>query len=214
MPIETPDPIEEYVHILFAPEDAALSAVSRRQEQAGLPAINISPTEGKVIGVLLRAVGARRALEIGTLGGYSGIWIARALGEPGRLVTIEMDQRHATFARRSFVEAGVGDRVEIHEGSARDILPRLKEKFDAVFVDADKESYPFYYEQGMRLLRVGGLLLGDNAFRDGRVAHSGDRAPDVEAVREFNRLAANDPRLFATIIPVRDGLLVGVKLAD
>jgi predicted O-methyltransferase YrrM len=214
MPIENPERVDEYVRLLFAPEDPALSSVPQRQKAQGLPAINISPDEGKLIQILLRSVGARRVLEIGTLGGYSGVWMARVLGPGGRLVTLEIDPKHAAFARKTFADAGVADRVEVREGSAREILPKLREKFDAVFVDADKESYPFYFKEAMRLLRVGGLLLGDNAFRDGRVADPEDRDPAVEAMRKFNRLAAEDPRLLSSIIPVRDGLLAGVKIAD
>ena len=213
MPIK-PEHIEEYVQTLFAPEDAALASVPKRQEKEGLPAIQISPVEGKLIAVLLRAIGARRVLEIGTLGGYSGVWMARALAPGGRLTTLEIDAKHAAVARRSFQEAGVADRAEVREGSAADILPRLTERFDAIFVDADKESYPFYYEQSMRLLRVGGLLLCDNAYRDGKVADPRNHEQGVDAVRQFNLLAARDKRLSSTIIPVRDGLLVGVKLAD
>ena len=203
-----------YVGRLFAPEDAALSAVPQRQKEEGVPAIHVSPVEGKLLTVLLRAAGARSALEIGTLCGYSGIWIARALGENGRLLTIELDQRHAAIAKQSFGEAAVAHQVELRVGSAREILPQLTGRFDAVFIDADKESYPFYYRQSMRLLRVGGLLFGDNALLGFRVANQSDRAPAVVAMREFNQLAASDPRLSSVILPMRDGLLVGVKLAD
>ena len=214
MPNESPSPLELYVRNLFAPEDGALAAVAPRQEKAGLPEIQISPDEGKLIAVLLAAIGARRVLEIGTLGGYSGVWIARALGTTGKLTTLEINPQHADVARKTFADAGVNDRVEIRLGAARAILPTITEQFDAIFVDADKESYPFYFPHVVRLLRRGGLLLGDNAFRQGRVAEAQDRAPDVEAMREFNRLAATDRRLVSTIIPVRDGLLVGVKIAD
>ena len=214
MPNELPSPLDQYVRSLFAPEDGALAAVASRQEKAGLPPIQISPEEGKLIAVLLAAARATRVLEIGTLGGYSGVWIARALGKSGRLTTLEIDPRHAEVARKTFAEAGVGDRVEVRLGAAREILPTLNEQFDAIFVDADKEAYPFYFTQAMRLLKRGGLLLGDNAFRDGRVADTKDRAADVEAMREFNQMAAHDRRLVSTIFPIRDGLLVGVKIAD
>src|SRR5438445_3956852 len=154
--------LRAYRHELFAREDSALAAVRARHQAEGLPGINISPEEGKLIAVLLRAAQARRVLEIGTLGGYSGIWIARALAPGGQLITIEKDHRHAAFARRSFVEAGVADRVELRVASARDLLPTLKPGFDAVFIDADKESQVFYFHESMRLLRLGGLLLCDN----------------------------------------------------
>lgn len=214
MPRAKKPSLDEYVRRLFAPVDAALATVPRRQAAEGLPAINVSPEEGKLIAVLLAAVRARRVLEIGTLGGYSGIWIARALPPDGRLTTIEIDPRHAAVARRSFVEAGVLDRVDLREGPAREILPSLEPGFDAVFIDADKQSQVFYFQESMRLLRVGGLLLCDNAYLDGRVVRARDQKPDVEAVREFNRLAATDPRLVATIVGVRDGLVVGVKVSS
>jgi predicted O-methyltransferase YrrM len=214
MSIEKPDLIEEYVRKLYAPEDEALFAVPQRQEAAGLPAINISPVEGKLITVLLKSIGAKRVLEIGTLGGYSGVWIARALGKGSKLVTLEIDPKHAAFARQTFAAAGVEKRVELREGSAREILPTLEPGFDAVFIDADKASQVFYYQEAMRLLWVGGLLLVDNAHYDGAIIDPRNHEPGTEAVREVNRLVANDSRLVATIISVRDGLLVGVKVAD
>jgi predicted O-methyltransferase YrrM len=214
MSIENPDQVEEYVRRLFAPEDAALAAIPARQEKEGLPAIQISAVEGKLIQLLLRSIGAKRVLEIGALGGYSGVWIARSLVSGGRLTSIEIDPRHAALARQAFKEAGVADWAEVRDGSAGEILPALNEKFDAVFVDADKESYPFYFQHVVRLLRVGGLILGDNAFRRGWVADPRQNEEQTVAMREFNRLAAADPRLLSTIIPVRDGLLVGLKIRD
>jgi predicted O-methyltransferase YrrM len=208
------DRLQAYVSGRFAPEDAVLSAIRASHEREGLPAIHISPEEGKLLHLLLRMAGARRVLEIGTLGGYSGTWIARALPADGRLTTIERDPRHAAMARRAFALAGLDSRVELREGAALDILPTLTPGFDAVFVDADKPPLGRYYDESMRLLRVGGLLLCDNAFIDGRVVDSADTRPDVEGVREFNRKASTDPRLVATIIPERDGLLVGVKVGD
>jgi predicted O-methyltransferase YrrM len=202
-----------YVRQLFAVEDAALQAARARHQSAGLPAIHISPEEGKLLSVLLHAVGARRVLELGTLGGYSGVWLARALPEGGRLTTIECDPTHAAAAREAFADAGGSDRIDLHEGDAREILTTLEPGFDAVFVDADKEPMADYYHEGMRLLRVGGVLLGDNATYHDRVADPEDDAPDVRGVREFNALASTDERLAATIVPIRDGLLVGIKLA-
>ncbi len=203
-----------YAEQLFASEDAALREVRALQRREGLPDIAISPDEGKILHVLIRAVGAQRVLEIGTLGGYSGVWIARALGPEGRLTTIEADPKHASVARRAFARAGVEHQVELLEGRALDILPTLPPGFDAVFVDADKQPLEQYFRHGMRLLRAGGLLLCDNSFFNGRVTDPSDTQPDIEGVRAFNRLAATDRRLVATIVPVRDGLLVGVKTAD
>lgn len=207
------DPTQAYIRDLFAAEDSALRAARLRHEKENLPAIHISPEEGKLLSILLRAVGARRVLEIGTLGGYSGIWIARALPPDGKLITIEHDSKHVDAARRAFAEADVSHKIELLEGDAREVLPRLTPEFDAVFVDADKEPLASYYREAMRLLKVGGLLLCDNALLQERVVDQADDADDVRGVREFNRLAASDGGLAATIIPIRDGLLVGLKLA-
>ena len=206
--------LERYLRELFAAEDAALVAIRERQAAAQLPSINVSADEGRLLAVLLTAVGARRVLELGALGGYSGVWMARALPPGGRLTTVEFDPRHARVARDAYRAAGVADRVELIEGAALDVLPTLAPGFDAVFVDADKAPMAKYFEWGMRLLRVGGLLLGDNAFHDGKVADPAVTAPDTEGVRAFNRLAARDPRVVATVVPIRDGLLVGVKVRD
>ncbi len=206
--------LARYITELFAAEDDALAAVRSRHAREGLPDILISADEGKLIHVLLRAVRAARVLELGTLGGYSGVWIARALPPEGRLVTVERDPRHAAVARRAFAEAGVADRVELRQGTALDVLPQLVPPFDAVFLDADKENLPAYFDWSMRLLRTGGLLLCDNAFFAGAVVDPAEPSTGAHGVREFNRLAAADPRLAATIVPVRDGLLVGVKVAD
>ena len=162
------DRFERYVTELFAAEDPILSKIRARHAAENLPAINVSPEEGKLLYVLLHAIQAKRVLEIGALGGYSGVWLARAL-PPG---------------------------------------------FDAVFIDADKEPLPKYFDWGMKLLRRGGLLLSDNAFFHGAAVDPNDRSPNALGVRAFNELAARDPRLAATIIPVRDGLVVGVKIRD
>ena len=204
--------LARYVTDLFAPEDAVLAAVRRRHAQAGLPDILISADEGKLLHVLLRAVGAVRVLEVGTLGGYSGVWLARALPQHGRLTTIERDPRHAAVAREAFALAGVADRVTLVEGTALDLLPTLAPGFDAVFLDADKEPLPRYFDQALRLLRTGGLLLCDNAFFHGAALDDTDGSAAADGVRTFNRLAASDPRLVATAVPVRDGLVVGVKV--
>lgn len=206
--------LARYVSNLFAAEDPALAAIRARHRTAGLPDILISAEEGKLLHVLVRAAGARQVLELGTLGGYSGVWIARALPADGRLVTIERDARHAAVAREGFTEAGVADRVTLLEGAALDVLPTLAPGFDAVFLDADKEDLPTYLDWSMRLLRRGGLLLCDNSFCDGAVIDPGNHSAGAEGVRTFNRRAAADPRLVATILGVRDGLLVGVKVAD
>ncbi len=206
--------IEQYVRHLVGIEDDVLVAVRARHETQGLPPIQISAEEGQLIAVLLRAIAAQRVLEVGTLGGYSGVWIARAVGADGRLITIESKRAHARVARQAFRDAEVTDRVELIVGDARDVLPTLEPAFDAVFLDADKESLPAYFAHAMRLLRVGGLLLCDNTFYHGRVLEERDRAADVEGMRAYNELAARDPRLSTAIVPVRDGLMISLKVRD
>jgi predicted O-methyltransferase YrrM len=165
--------------------------------------------------VLLRAAGARTVLEIGSLAGYSGIWLARALPAGGTLTTIEKHPVHAELARQAYAEAGVAERVRLIEGEASSVLETFPPDaaFDAVFVDADKEPLPRYFEWSVRLLRPGGLLLCDNAFFHGSVADPDDHSPQAEGVRAFNRLAATDPRVISAVIPIRDGVVIAVKVA-
>jgi predicted O-methyltransferase YrrM len=208
------DRFERYVTELFAAEDPILAKIRARHAAEQLPTINISPEEGRLLHVLLLAIQAKRVLEIGSLGGYSGVWLARALPPGGELTTIEKDPRHAKIAREAFASARLHGRVQLIEGSALDVLPQLPPGFDAVFIDADKEPLPKYFDWGMKLLRRGGLLLCDNAFFHGAAVDPNDRSPNALGVRAFNDLAARDPRLAATIVPVRDGLVVGVKIRD
>jgi len=206
--------LQRYVTELFAVEDPVLSTIRERHAEAGLPPIHISADEGKLLLLLIRALEATSVLELGSLGGYSGVWIARALPPHGRLTTIEKDPRHAAIARQAFNEAGLSPRVRLIEGAALDVLPTLAPGFDAIFVDADKEPLAQYYDWSMRLLRRGGLLLCDNAFFHGAAVDAADVTPAAQGVRAFNRLAADDPRLVATVVPVRDGLLIGLKVAE
>ncbi|MBI4768969.1 MAG: O-methyltransferase [Chloroflexi bacterium] len=180
--------------------------------QKGLPEISVRPEEGRFLQLLVRAVGARRAVEIGTLGGYSGTWIARGLAEGGQLLTIEKDSRHAEVARQCFALAGVAGRVEIKVGDAHDLLPGLRGPFDFVFVDAEKSGYPAYLEWAAGALRPGGMLAAHRAFRGGRLLDPNDRDPDNETLRAFNLRLARDPRWLATIYPGGDGMAVGVRL--
>jgi caffeoyl-CoA O-methyltransferase len=205
---------ERYVTELFAAEDPILSKIRARHAAENLPSINVSPEEGKLLHLLLLTIGAKRVLEIGSLGGYSGVWLARALPPGGELTTIEKDPKHAKIARESFAAARLHGRVQLIEGSALDVLPTLHPGFDAVFIDADKEALPQYFDWGMRLLRRGGLLLCDNAFFHGAAIDQSDRSGAALGVRAFNQLAASDPRLVSTIIPVRDGLVIGLKTRD
>lgn len=192
-----------YIRDLFLPPDDALDAALGRARAAGLRAIQVPPEVGRLLGILARAVGARRILEIGTLGGYSAIHLARALPADGRLITLELDPRHAEVARENLAAVGLAARVEVRLGPALDLLPSLATEaaFDLAFIDADKESYPAYLDWCLRLVRPGGLIVVDNVLRRG------------DAIDAMNQAAASDPRLEALILPVRDGadgILVGV----
>jgi predicted O-methyltransferase YrrM len=207
------DRVGDYVARLFAPEDEALMALREEADRTGLPPISISPDTGRLLQVLLIAIGARRVLEVGTLGGYSAIWIARALPPGGTLLTIEADAKHAEFAARHVRRAGLDGMVEIRVGRALDVLASLDgERFDAIFIDADKEPLPTYFDWGLRLVRRGGLIIADNALWGGRVV---DERVDDEAtrgVRELNRRMATDPRVAGILVPTHDGVAVGVVL--
>lgn len=203
----------------FAGESEAHRWIRRELEARGFPRIEVSPLEGRTLAVLARLVGARRLLEVGTLGGYSALWLLSLLDADAELVTVERDPEHAALAREAFRRAGVDDRVRLVEGDAREAVPALRDeveggggggRFDLAFLDADKESYPLYLEASAGLLRPGGLVLADNAFWKGRVVDPEDREPSTEGIRELHRRVAEDPRFEGTVLPVRDGLLAAV----
>lgn len=211
MPEHVMSPLEQYTSDLFAPEDEVLGELRAELPRRNIPSININAVEGRQLQVLLRAVGARRVLELGALGGYSGIWIARALPEGGKLITMEINPHHAATAREFYARAGVADKVELREGAALDLLPALHDEppFDAAFLDADKANQARYVEFALELVRPGGLILCDNSYRRGSVLEQSDD-PDVRGVQEANRILATHPRLYSTIIPAGDGLAVAV----
>jgi caffeoyl-CoA O-methyltransferase len=205
------DRLGDYLATLFAPEDEILATLREEADRSGLPPIAISPDTGRLLQVLLTAVRASRVLEVGTLGGYSTIWMARALPLGGRILSIEIESRHAEFARRWLVRAGVDDRVEVIVGRALDVLAALDgESFDAVFLDADKEPLPTYLEWALRLIRPGGVIIADNALWGGRVLDERVTDEATLGVREFNRRFASDPRLTSIIVPTHDGVAIGV----
>ena len=205
------DPVDEYIASLFARDDDVLAALREAADREGLPPISISAVTGRLLQILLRAVRAERVLEVGTLGGYSGIWMARALPPSGRLVTIEVDGRHAEFARRYFARARLDQLIDLRIGRALDVLPAFDgERFDAIFLDADKEPLPTYFDWSLRLLRPGGLLIADNALWGGRVLDPATEDDGTRGIREFNRRMASDERVQGTIVPVGDGLAVAV----
>jgi predicted O-methyltransferase YrrM len=207
--------IDSYVEGLFAPPDPALEDALRRSRETGLPEINVSPNGGKLLQLLVEISGARRVLEIGTLGGYSTIHLARALPVDGSLVSLEVDEHHAEVARENIAGAGLGDRVEVRVGDARVLLARMVEDeegpFDLTFIDADKASYPEYLEWSLRLSRPGSLILADNVIRGGSVLNPKDES--ARATREFNEALANDPRLSALVLPLIRERVDGLAIA-
>lgn len=205
------DAVAAYIAGLFAPEDEVLRTLREDAERAGLPPISVPPETGRFLQVLLRAVGARRVLEIGTLGGYSAIWMARAMGPEGRVLSLELEPAHAEFARRHIARARLDTNIEIRVGRALDLLPTLDgERFDVAFLDADKAPLPTYLEWAMRLVRPGGLVIADNALRRGDVVDASITDDDVRGVREFNRRLATATRITGIIAPIGDGVAVGV----
>jgi caffeoyl-CoA O-methyltransferase len=207
--------IDLYVEEHFAPPDPVLENALRRSREAGLPEINIPRNEGKLLQLLAEIAGARRILEIGTLGGYSAIHLGRALPEDGRLVSLELDERYARVARESIAKAGLSEKVEVRVGDARELLAAMIEEgegpFDLTFIDADKGGYPEYLEWALRLSRPGSVILGDNTIRGGSVLDSGDETS--RAVREFNEKLAKDPRLSALILPLIRERIDGLAIA-
>lgn len=203
----------EYAERLFAPESDAQRWIRTEMEARDLPMIQVSPIEGRLLGFFCAAVGAQRILEVGTLGGYSALWLLSLVSKSAQLVTLEINPDHAALAAEAFRMAGVSEQVEQRLGAAGDILQDLAEEpaFDAIFLDADKANYPRYLEQCTPLLRPGGLLIADNTFWEGKVVDLSATDPDTVGMREFNRLLATDILYDACMIPVRDGLAVARK---
>lgn len=215
MPVE-PDLftlLDFYIDDLFAPEDEALRRAQASARAAGLPEIQVSPGQGKLLHLIAKMVGARRILEIGALAGYSTIWLARALPPGGRLITLEADPVHAAVAERNIRDAGLAGRVELRLGAAAQTLPGVvaasQEPFDLVFLDADKVNYPLYLGHIMTAVRGGSVILADNVIRAGTVLAPRDDDPSAGAARAFNALIAADPRLESIVLQQ-----VGVKGHD
>lgn len=198
--------VDRYLVEVLVGEDAALDAAVADQKDAGMPDIEVAPTGGKLLHVLARAIGARRVLEIGTLGGYSTIWLARAVGQGGHVVTIEAEPDNAQVARRSIDRAGVGEQVEIRVGRGADVLPALvgDDPFDLVFIDADKESNTLYLDFAARLGRPGTLVVLDNVVRDGRIVDKDDHDSQIVGVRAGLAMLRDDPRFEATALQTLD----------
>ncbi len=203
----------EYLAARTSTEDALLADLKVAARAAGIPNIWIPPEEGSLIQILLRLTRAREVVEVGTLAGYSAIWMARALPEDGRVRTIELSPKHAAFARTWIAKSDVAQRVHVLEGRGSDVLRTIETGVvDAVFIDADKGGYADYVEQAARILRTGGLLLVDNAFAFGQILDAAPADRDAPVIQSFNERLARDTRFQTIIVPLGDGLWVGTKL--
>lgn len=196
--------MDDYIANKLVKPDAALDAALAANSAAGLPAIDVSAAQGKFLRLMVRITGARRILELGTLGGYSTIWMARALPADGRLVTLEYEPRHADVARRNIDAAGIGHKVTIHVGAAVDTLPVVakesSEPFDFIFIDADKPNNPVYLDWAVKLARPGTVIILDNVIRDGKVLDPANPDPRIVGTRAAYDLIARHPRLSATAL--------------
>jgi caffeoyl-CoA O-methyltransferase len=208
--------LSAYVARVYAPEDEVLREIRERSTRAGLPDIQLAALDARHLEILARACRARRAVEIGTLGGYSGVAILRGMEPDGVLDTVEIEPKHAEIARESFRKSGFTARARVHVGSAQKILPRLTRRgpFDLCFIDADKEGYPAYLDWAAGNLRPAGLVVLDNAFLFGRLAKKpkGKAAGEIAAMQKTHDMLARDGRFRATVFPTGEGLAVGVKL--
>ena len=215
--------VDRYLTDLLIPEDAVLEETLRRSEKAGLPSIQVAPNQGKMLNLIARAQGARTILEIGTLAGYSTIWLARGLPPGGRLVTLELNPKHAEVARSNFERAGLGDVIDLRVGPASEILAGLaaedREPFDFIFIDADKSSTADYFRQVLGLSRLGTLIVVDNVVRGGAIADSSSDDVNVRGIRRFFEAAASEPRVDVTAIQTvgskgYDGLSFALVVAE
>jgi predicted O-methyltransferase YrrM len=196
--------VDHYINELLVPSDPALDAAVEATAAAGMPAIQVSPAQGKLLHLLARMQGARNILEIGTLGGYSTIWLARALPPDGKLLTLEASAKHAEVARGNLARAGLTDRVELRLGPALDTLPQIAAEgrgpFDLTFIDANKSAMADYFDWALKLSRPCSVIIADNVIRDGSVLEADSSDPDIQGVRRFNERVAAEPRVSATEI--------------
>jgi predicted O-methyltransferase YrrM len=197
----TPQDVDAFLDATLIGDDAALSAALESSDAAGLPQIAVSAQHGKFLSLLAGAMQARRVLEIGTLGGFSTIWLARGVGPQGRVVTLEYEPKHAEVARANLQRAGVADRVEVVIGAALETLPTVTAgPFDLVFIDADKENYPAYLEWAVKLARPGSVIVLDNVVRDGKILTPESDDPRIRAARQTLQLMGEHPRLDTAVI--------------
>jgi predicted O-methyltransferase YrrM len=213
--------VDDYITDLFVPFDPVMKEALAASEAAGLPSISVAPNEGKLLMLLAQIGGARRILEIGTLGGYSTIWLARGMVSGGSLISLEASAKHAEIARLNIARAGLAEVVEVLVGPALDTLPQLAAQdrgpFDLIFIDANKEGYSEYFAWALKLARPGSLIIADNVIRDGEILDPASSDPRVQGIRYFNELLANEPRVKATVIQTvgkkgHDGMALAVVI--
>jgi len=211
---------DDYFEKALISSDPALDASLAANRKAGLPPIDVSPLQGKFLDLLVRISGARRVLEIGTLGGYSSLWFARAVGPDGKVVTLEANSAHAAVAQSNFARAGLSERIELRVGRALDTLPSLAPEppFDLIFIDADKESSADYLAWALRLSKAGTIVVVDNVVRGGKVVDAKSKDASVRGIRALAAMIAAEPRLSATAIQTvgvkgHDGFLLAVVLS-
>jgi predicted O-methyltransferase YrrM len=215
--------VDRYLTDVLVQPDSALDAALEASTAAGLPAINVTPNLGKLLYLLARMQGAKNILEFGTLGGYSTIWLARALPAGGRLITLEADPKHAEIARANIARAGLGEVVEVRVGLALDLLPQvaadMRAPFDFVFIDADKSNNPEYFAHSLELCRLGSLIIVDNVIRDGAVVNEKSSDPSVQGVRRLNEMLRSEKRITATALQTvgskgYDGFAIALVTSD
>jgi predicted O-methyltransferase YrrM len=215
--------VDDYFDRALVPADPALEAALAASAEAGLPRIGVAPNQGKMLQLLARLQGARRILEVGTLGGYSTIWLARALPPDGRLITLEVDPEHAEVARANIANAGLADLVDLRLGPALETLPKLAGggdgPFDLIFIDADKPNNPEYFSLAIELARPGTLIVVDNVVRGGEVVNADSTDPEILAVHRLNDLIASEPRVSATAVQTvgrkgHDGFVMALVNGD
>lgn len=211
--LNKPDPYQQFLRDLFYSDDDDLSRLQEEADSDGIPNMSIGPEQGKFLQLLVQLTGAKKVLEIGVLGGYSGTWIARALPEDGKLIGLELEQKHADFARKQWQRMGLSDKIEVRVGPALDSLPHLAEEapFDIVFIDADKGNYPEYLDYALRYSRAGTVILGDNVEMWGSLVDPEKQDWDwVQGMRSFASTLSTHERLTSTVIPYPDGLAMAV----
>jgi len=223
MTLEVWTAVDKYIADLLVPSDPALEAALQAASAAGLPPIQVSSVQGKLLHLLARACGARQVLEIGTLGGYSTIWLARALPAGGRVVTLEADPKHAEVSRSNFARAGLSNMIELRLGPALETLPKLASEgrgtFDLIFIDANKSQMAEYFDWALKLARAGTVIVADNVIRDGAVLNAASSDADIQGVRRFNERLAAEKRVSATEIQTvgskgYDGFAFALVIAD